>query len=104
MDEVRVRELLEEVTVDCYGEEEQFVGVMYAIDEHLNYPLRARVLGELVEVVGLDDRQSGLRRGMVARVRKGDIEHTISLGDLAFVDPDPESAEWLEVHHHWVRW
>jgi hypothetical protein len=28
----------------------------------------------------------------------------ISLADLAFVDPDPESAEWLEMYRHWLQW
>ena len=104
MDEKRLRELLEEATVDCYGEEEQFAGILCTLDERLHFPLQAMVLGELVQVVGLDDALSSLRRGIVARARKAGREYSVSLADLEFVDPDPVSAEWLEMCRHWLNW
>ena len=90
--------------MDCYGEDEVFMGILYTLDERLNFPLQARVLGERVEVVELDGGCSSLRRGIVARVRKAGREYTVSLADLAFVNPDPESAEWLEMYRHWLKW
>lgn len=69
----------------------------------MNFPLDARVLGEHVEVVDLDGANSSLRRGIVALVRKGDQEYPVSLADLEFVDPDPTSAEWLEVYRYWLE-
>jgi len=68
MDRERLRELLAEATVDCYDdddddEEEEFTGVLCTLDDRLNSPLRARALGELVEVVGLNDEQSDLSEG-----------------------------------------
>ena len=39
--------------------------------ETLDFPLSAKVLGELVEVVDLGAKRSSSRRGIVARVRKG---------------------------------
>ena len=68
----------------------------------LNFPLEARALGDLVEVVDLDGANSNLRRGIIALVRKGDQEYPMSLADLEFVDPDPTSAEWLEVYRYWL--
>lgn len=35
-------------------------------------PSQATVLGETVEVVGLDESRSGLRNGIIAKVQKGD--------------------------------
>jgi len=55
-----------------------------------------------LEGVGLDGANSNLRRGIVALVRKGDQEYPVSLADLEFVDPDPDSAEWLEVYRYWL--
>ena len=104
MDEARLRELLEEAIVDCYGEDEEFAGILCTLGERLSFPLKARVLGEVVEVVGLDDRQSDLRRGIVAQVRKAGQEYSISLADLEFVDSNVESAEWLEMYRHWLKW
>ena len=103
MDEERLRELLEEATVDCYGEEEEFAGILCTLDECLSFPLQAKALGERVQVIGLDDANSDLRRGIVARVRKADREYSISLADLEFIDPDPASAEWLAMYRQWLK-
>jgi hypothetical protein len=84
--------------VDCYGEEEEFTGVMAALADGLGFPLKATVMGETLEVVGIDDGRSGLRRGAIARVRRGGQEYPIGLAELEFVGPDRVSAEWLAVY------
>ena len=68
----------------------------------LTLPLKAKVLGDLVEVVDLDGANSSLRRGITALVRKGDREYSVGLAGLQFVDPDPAGAEWLEVYRYWL--
>lgn len=98
----RIQALLDEATVDCYDEEEEFLGVFYALEEHLNFPLRAEALGDAVEVVGLDEERSGLRRGILACVRKGDRKYPVALAELEFRDLDPVSADWLEVYRYWL--
>lgn len=85
MDKDRLEALLEEAMVDCYDEHEAFMGVLYTLDERLNFPFQARALGELVEVIGLNDSHSDLRHGIAARVRKGGQEYRLSLADLEFV-------------------
>ncbi len=102
MDQKRLDELLEQATVDCYDEEEEFAGVLNTLDDNLSFPLQAEALGEPVEVVGLDSRRSSLRTGIMARVRKGGGEYTVGLANLHFVEPDPASAEWLEVYRYWA--
>jgi hypothetical protein len=74
----------------------------YLAEGGLNFPLEARALGDMVEVVDLDGASSSLRRGIVALVRKGDREYPLALADLEFVDPDPTSVEWLEVYRYWL--
>ena len=88
--------------VDCYGEDEQFWGLFYTLEEQLRFPLQAMVLGEAVTVVGLDGERSGLRRGIIARVRKGGWEYTAALAELDFVESDPVSAEWLGAYRCWL--
>jgi len=103
MDKERLRDLLWEATADCHDEEEEFTSIFYTLAEGgLNLPLEAKALGELVEVVDLDGASSGLRRGIVALVRKGDREYSVALANLEFVDPDPASAKWLEVYRYWL--
>jgi hypothetical protein len=102
VDKERLEALLEEATVDCYGVDEEFTGVMCTLGEELRFPLKATVVGELVEVVGIDERRSGLGRGVVARVRRGGHDYRVGLAELEFVDPDPASAEWLEAYRYWL--
>jgi hypothetical protein len=102
--EERLRDLLREVTADCHDEEEQFWSVFYALAEDgLDFPLQAKMLGEPVEVVDLDGARSGLRCGIVARVRKGDREYPVALAELGFVGLDPASAEWLDMYRYWLK-
>jgi hypothetical protein len=102
MDQERLDELLEQATVDCYDEEEEFSGVLVTLEDNLRLPLQAEAMGEPVEVIGLDERRSSLRKGIVARVRKGGREYSAGLADLNFIDPDPASAEWLEMYRYWA--
>jgi hypothetical protein len=98
----RLVELLEEATVDCYNEEEEFCGVLVALSEGIRFPLHATALGEPVEVLRLDEKGSGLGKGVLAWVRKGEREYRVALSELEFVDPDTASGEWLEVYRYWL--
>ena len=102
MDKDRLEALLEEATIDCYNEEEEFAGILCTLDERLNFPLQATALGESVEVMGLDEGHSSLRRGITTRVRKGDREYPLALAELEIVGPDPVSAEWLAAYRYWL--
>jgi hypothetical protein len=72
-------------------------------EQGLNFPLKAKALGDVVEVVDLDGASSSLRRGIVALVRKGEREYPVALAELELVDHDPTSAEWLEVYRYWLE-
>ena len=102
MDKERLEALLDEATVDCYGEYEEFVSMMGTLGDQLQFPLTATVVGEPVEVVGIDERSSELRRGIVARVHRRGQEYRVGLAEVEFVEPDPVSAEWLEVYRYWL--
>lgn len=94
--------LIAEATVDCYDEHEAFMGILVTLDMRLQFPLTARMLGETVQVVGLNDSRSGFRRGIIARVRKDDRESNVALSELEFIDPDPVSAKWLAAYRYWL--
>jgi hypothetical protein len=57
---------------------------------------------QTLEVLGLDESASSLRRGMVANVRREGGEYMIGLADLTFSHLDKTSAEWLAMFHWWV--
>ena len=100
--EARWRAMIEEATVDCYNEYEEFAGMLATLEDHLEFPFQARALGETIEVVGLDEEQSSERRGVVAKVRKGGRQYTVALADLEVVEKDTETAEWLAAYRYWL--
>ncbi len=94
--------LLEEATVDCYDDEEQFSGVVFTLDSNLPFPFKAQVLGEPVEVIGLDERRSELRRGVIALVRKGGKEYRVALSEVQ-VPENFQGLKWLEMYEFYVE-
>jgi hypothetical protein len=94
--------MIDEAMVDCYDEYEAFAGMLATLEDRLAFPFRAQVLGETVEVIGLDEEQSSERRGVVARVRRGGRQYAVALADLEAVEKDTETAEWLAVYWYWL--
>lgn len=101
--EKRLQELLEEAIVDCYDEEEEFMGVLITVDENVTWPLSAELAGMPVEILGLDENASSTRRGIVARIRRGGKEYIASLSDLTFGPMDESSAAWLAMYCWWAE-
>jgi hypothetical protein len=95
--------MIEEATVDCYDEYEVFAGMLTTLEDRLAFPFEARVLGETVEVIGLDTQQSSERRGMVAQVRRGGRQYTVALADLEAVEEGSETSEWLAAYRYWLE-
>jgi hypothetical protein len=46
--------LIEEITVDCYGEEEELTGFLTYLEDALERPVEATVVGVPVIIVGVD--------------------------------------------------
>ncbi len=95
-----LEELLEEATVDTYGDEEQFSGVLTTLQDNLPFPFQAKAVGEPVEVLGIDERRSSPERGILAKVRKGGKEYRVALSELE-VPEDFEGRKWLEMYEYW---
>jgi hypothetical protein len=78
----RWQAMVEEAIVDCYNENEELASILATLKDRLEFLFQARVLGETVEVIGLDQEQSSKQRGVVAKVRKGGRQYTVALADL----------------------
>ncbi len=102
--EERLKELIAEATVDCYGEEEEYWGIWTMLEDELDYPLSATLIGEKVKLIGLDSAASSSHRGIVARVRRKGQTYRVSLADLQITNPDSHSAEWLAAYQYWLRY
>ena len=98
-DQARLRVLIEEATVDCCDESEEHMGLMSMIEENVVCPVKARVIGEDVEIVELRSPEAGL--GLDAVCRYKDKDYRIDANSLEWPKRKPVGYEWIEAFLLW---
>ncbi len=94
-------ELIEEITVDAYGDDEQLWAFREAFEDDVPLPADAHVVGEPVSVVAVD-YDGNERRGLFARCRKEDgSEHVVTACDLLF-PKDSAAARHVAAYRRWL--
>jgi hypothetical protein len=96
----RLDALIEEATVDAYGQSEQATAFLTVLNEYLALPCGATVLGEAVVVEKID--LSGADE-LIARCRRRGNRQKVRLLDLELAVPRPKGAEWVAAYHRWAR-
>ena len=96
-----LEDLVEEATIDAYGEEEQVTSFCTVLDEHLTLPFDAVVLGVDVKVEKLDltDHSDDI----VIVCRRGRGRQRLPILDLPLPDPPPKGWKWIEAYRYWAR-
>jgi Calcium binding len=100
-DRERLQALIEEATVDSYGEEEQLTGLWTMIEDRVVCPFRAKVIGEEVKVTGLEWNGGEVFYAVCERKGK---KHRVDLSSLEWIEPHPEGFEWIEAYCAWREW
>lgn len=95
----RLREMIEEATLDANGESEQVTGFYTLLDEHLEVPFETTLLGMPVTVRGVDVTE---RDEIVAMCTRGRFRQAIPILALVLPSPPPAGAEWIEAYRHWA--
>lgn len=96
----RLDALIEEATVDAYGDAEQATAFLTMLEEHLALPCEASVLGEVVAVEKIDLGHAG---ELIAMCRRGGKRHEVRLSEVELPAPRPKGAEWVEAYRQWHR-
>jgi len=96
---VRLAEMIEEATVDAYGDSERLTGWFTMIDENLELPFETTVLGIPVTVERVDLSRS---EQIVAICRRGRERQALPILDVPLPTPPPEGAEWIEAYRQWL--
>jgi hypothetical protein len=91
---------IEEITVDCYGKDEELTGFLAYFEDALERPVEATVVGVPVTIVGVDC-PAGALRGLVARCRRGGPDYKVSLLDVA-LPRGSELARILAAYRYWA--
>lgn len=99
-DAARLRELIEEATVDCYNQDEAHEGFLVSIEDNIVCPFQAKVIGEQVEVVELRRAALGFSVDAVCRYKGKD--YRIGILSLDFPKDKPEGYEWIEAYQFWL--
>jgi hypothetical protein len=91
----RLRELIEEATVDAYTEDEQRGGFLTMIQDHVDVPFDTEVLGVPVQVTSIDFNDA---EEIVAICKRGARVQRIPVVDLPLPKLPPEGFEWIEAY------
>lgn len=92
--------LIAEATVDAYNESEQRTGFLTMLEEHLDMPFEATILGVsvIVERVGVTDDDQ-----IVAICRRGRLQQAVPILELPLPTPRPAGTEWIDAYRRWSR-
>ena len=100
LSKAKLKKLIEEAVVDAYNEEEQTVGFLTMMQEHLALPFSVSILDSDAIVEKIDLTRDGR---IVAICRWGEARQRIGILDLPLPTPAPEGAEWIAAYSHWHR-
>lgn len=92
--------LIEELTVDAYGDEEQLTGFLTGAEEALQAPEAASIVGVPVQVLKIDTGTDA-RRGLTAICERDGVRHEVSLTDLAF-SADSQLGRVAGAYRRWL--
>lgn len=91
--------LIEDAIVDAYGDDEQRVGFLTALQDRLDLPFDVRILGVGARVERIDEIDDQI----VAICRAGRYRQLIPILELPLPDPPPRGAEWIEAYRRFLR-
>src|SRR5512136_1709478 len=99
--EEELSDLVDEIVVDAYGDDEQLWAFRQAIEDEIALPADAFVVGEPVAVREID-YDGNERRGLTARCRREDgSEHIVAACDLVFPEAS-KAADYIAAYRTWL--
>ncbi len=94
-------DLIEEITVDAYGDDEKLWAFRRAFEDHVTVPCDGFVVGESVSLIEFD-YDGNERRGLTARCRREDgSEHAVAASDVV-VPKRSSGARYIAAYRKWL--
>ena len=101
LDPADLDDLIEEITVDANGEDEQLWAFRQAFEDDFGVPCDATVIGEPVQVVKFD-YDGNNRRGLTATCRRADgTKHVVAASDVA-IPLSVQGGRHLAAYRKWM--
>lgn len=95
-----VDELVEQITVDAYGDE-GYTSFCGAFEDHVDFPVPATVIGVDVMIVGVDF-DGNERRGLTATVERDGRTWTVSLLDAEVPASEARFVRLVRAYRRWL--
>ena len=92
-------QLIEEITVDAYDQDEQLMGFENAFDEGADFPCPGTVVGEEVEVLSVSVKNH--RRELIATCKRGGRKYDVALLDTD-VHGDSATSRLIAAYRRWL--
>jgi hypothetical protein len=102
LDREAVHEALEEACVDAYGQDEEHSGLLAVIQVELEFPFNALVIGETVQVVGMDYPEDD-SLGLDLVIERNGKRYPIDARSVDLVPPFPDGHLYLAAYLAWKR-
>jgi tetratricopeptide (TPR) repeat protein len=94
-------ELIKEITIDAYGDDEQLWAFRQVIEDEVRFPCDGSVMGQPVTVLEID-YDGNERRGLTARCRRRDgADHVVAAADVTFPERS-NGARYLACYRKWL--
>lgn len=94
-------DLIEEITVDAYGDDEKLWAFRQAFEDHVTVPCDGFVIGEPVSLIEFD-YDGNERRGLTVRCRREDgSEHVVAASDVV-VPQRSTRARYIAAYRKWL--
>lgn len=94
-------ELIAEITVDCYGEDEELTGFECAFDERATLPCPGTVIGEEVQVLSIATHIG--RRELIATCEHRGCRYHLALLDVE-LQTDSVTEHLLAAYRQWAAY
>lgn len=94
-------DLIEEITTDAYGEDEQLRAFRQVFEDEVDLPAEGSVAGQPVQVLAFD-YDGNERRGLTAKCRGGDGRiHVIAAADVV-TTPGSDASKYIAAYRKWM--
>jgi predicted P-loop ATPase len=93
-----LEKLIEEGTVDCYDEYEAKAGMMCCVEDQVECPFEAKVIGEKVTIIDLKSENE-----LMAVCEKNGERFEVNIDSIKVLEPFPDGYEWLEAYQLFIE-
>jgi Calcium binding len=91
--------LIEEITVDCYNDDEELMGFENAFDEQAAFPCPGTVIGEEVTILSVATKNG--RRELLATCEHHGRRYELALLDVD-LHSDPATERLVAAYRYWA--